>query len=169
MPGATGVADDLNTADIEEVLDAVGFGVLGNVLDIGCGTGRMADLADEYVGVDIAPAMVAYARARGLDARLIADFDDLPRGDYDTALALSVCTHLDRPARQRLLSAVADLGVPRLVVDIIPGEDGGDIGRATADAGDFIADLEACGFSVVGIHERTATSGALHRYHYAVH
>ncbi len=44
------------------------------VLELGCGTGRilsrLAEVADEAVGVDLSEEMVARARAKGLDARL---------------------------------------------------------------------------------------------------
>jgi len=62
---------------------ALGAGILARlapqqgerILDLGCGDGtltvQIADLGASVVGVDASPAMVAAARARGIDARLM--------------------------------------------------------------------------------------------------
>jgi len=62
---------------------ALGAGILARlapkqgerILDLGCGDGtltvQIADLGASVVGVDSSPAMVAAARARGIDARLM--------------------------------------------------------------------------------------------------
>lgn len=56
------------------------------LLDLGCGTGlaglAFADIADTMTGIDLAPAMIARARARGLYRQLIV-------GDFATAAELS--------------------------------------------------------------------------------
>lgn len=75
------------------------------VLDVGCGTGEMAEriqreLGAEVVAVDIAQRMVDLTRALGIDARL-ADAQSLPFGDgeFDCVAACWVLYHtadLDR-------------------------------------------------------------------------
>ena len=62
----------------------------GDVLDAGCGTGRLALRLQaaglRVVGIDIAPALVAIARARGLrEAHVASVWDDLG-GPWDTVL-----------------------------------------------------------------------------------
>ena len=64
-------------------MPALGAGILARlapkqgerILDLGCGDGtltvQIADLGASVVGVDSSPAMVAAARARGIDARLM--------------------------------------------------------------------------------------------------
>lgn len=73
-------------------------GPLGRVLDLGCGTGlcglRVRPRASHLVGVDLSPAMVSQAEARGLyDALVCGDFHDwLRRGAdrFDVMLAADV-------------------------------------------------------------------------------
>lgn len=59
-------------AHFETVLAAAG--APGRLLDVGAGVGALVRLAGERgwkaVGIDVDPAVVAYARARGLDVRL---------------------------------------------------------------------------------------------------
>lgn len=71
-------------------------------LDLGCGTGLMAEALAGRVarldGVDLSPAMVAKARAKGLYAdlrvaELVADLSQ-PRGPYDLLLAADVFCYL---------------------------------------------------------------------------
>src|SRR3954464_5909861 len=74
---ATGYAH--NTHFVPAVGDAV-FQILSpqsgeRILDLGCGDGvltqRLVDVGATVVGVDSSPEMIAAAKARGLDARLM--------------------------------------------------------------------------------------------------
>ena len=74
----------------DEALAAVAEAHPRRVLDAGCGDGLFTRLiaASEVIGVDNAPAMVARARERGVDARE-ADLRELPFGDGE--LDVVVC------------------------------------------------------------------------------
>lgn len=69
------------------------------VLELGCGTGRLlmrlAELAEEAVGVDISEGMAAKPRARGLDVR-IGDICALPFDDdaFDLTCSFKVLAHV---------------------------------------------------------------------------
>lgn len=69
------------------------------VLELGCGTGlilsRLAELAEEAVGIDLSEGMAARARARGLDVR-IADLCALPFEDdaFDLTCSFKVLAHV---------------------------------------------------------------------------
>lgn len=59
----------------------------GTVLDIGCGTGLLADYLKphiKYVGIDLNERFLSYARKKGLDVRRINVFDvrSYPRANY---------------------------------------------------------------------------------------
>ena len=78
------------------------------VLDAGCGDGALAALvtAPELVCVDVAPAAVDGARARGLDARL-ADVRELPfpDGAFDAVMCNWMLYHV--PDRARAIRELA--------------------------------------------------------------
>lgn len=144
-----------------------GWSFSGRLLDVGCGIGRVSSLASDYVGVDIAPAMVAHCQERGLDARLIDGPGDLPQGPFDRTVMLSVMTHMGRAARQEYLAALR----PRtgaLLVDILPGTETDGIAIAYADPESFEDDLAAVGFTVVATWDISAKDGAPHRYYHCV-
>jgi predicted TPR repeat methyltransferase len=78
----------------------------GSVLDLGCGTGLAAlpfrPFSDWMVGVDLSPAMLARARAKGLYDRLIESevpaflADEVKiKARYHLVLAADVFTYLD--------------------------------------------------------------------------
>ena len=146
VPQQTGVGFSEN--DLERVAAKLKVDLSGSVLDVGCGTGRHAPLCGSYTGVDITPAMVEYARTHGADASLIDGPDDLT-GRYDTIICLSVFTHIPRAQRQAYLAKFKQIAT-RVLVDIIPGEEGGVIGLWGADPDDFAADLKDAGFKVLG-------------------
>ena len=74
----------------------------GRLLDVGTGIGEMLRLAREAgweaVGVDIDPAVVAYARARGLDARVgeLATLR-LPASSFDLVTLWNVLDFVREP------------------------------------------------------------------------
>jgi ubiquinone/menaquinone biosynthesis C-methylase UbiE len=92
-----------------------------SVLDVPCGTGRMsAFLATgrSYVGLDLAPAMLAQARARHASARYaVGDLARLPLADRCVDVAVCIrLMHLVRDRAQRIaflreLARVARCGV----------------------------------------------------------
>ncbi len=73
------------------------------VLDVGCGTGLsgepFCDVAASLIGIDLSPAMLAQAEARGFYTRLIegeavATLADLPAGSIDLIVAADVLVYL---------------------------------------------------------------------------
>jgi SAM-dependent methyltransferase len=81
------------------------------VLDVGCGTGEMAErivqeLGAEVVALDASQRMVELTKARGLDARL-GDIQELPfeDGSFDCVLAGWVIYHV--PNRTRAITECA--------------------------------------------------------------
>ncbi len=84
-------------------------GELGDLLDVGCGTGavlcHLAPRARSATGVDIAPAMRVVARTRVRDAGLVnctvrsGDMHELPFADnsFDTVLLDQVLSLTDKP------------------------------------------------------------------------
>ena len=83
------------------------------VLDLGCGTGlaaeAFADMADAIDGIDLSPAMIEKARARGLYRALaVADIESaLAQGgaEYDLVLAADTLVYLG--ALERAFAGVA--------------------------------------------------------------
>ena len=74
----------------------------GTLIEFGCGTGSLLSFAkqhfDNVIGVDISPAMLQQADARGLDV-LKGDIVKLPFEDnsFDAAICISVLHHLHSP------------------------------------------------------------------------
>jgi SAM-dependent methyltransferase len=90
------------------VLDLLAAQPGERILDLGCGDGvlteKIAAIGATVVAVDAAPDMVAAARARGLDARVVAgqdlDFD----GEFDAVFS-NAALHWMRPP-ERVLAGV---------------------------------------------------------------
>jgi ubiquinone/menaquinone biosynthesis C-methylase UbiE len=78
-----------------------GHGSLGNVLDVGCGTGglldQMSPTADTLVGVDISPDALHYCSRRHHKNLVLADASSigLPSHHFDVITAIGVIEHLD--------------------------------------------------------------------------
>lgn len=70
---------------------------VARVLEIGCGDGRLArrmnGRADELIAIDVDPACVAAARARGVDAR-VADWMTFDGGCFDAILFTRSLHHI---------------------------------------------------------------------------
>ncbi len=78
------------------------------ILDLGCGDGvlteKIAATGATVIGVDAAPDMVAAARARGLDARVVAGQELAFDGEFDAVFS-NAALHWMRPA-ERVLAGV---------------------------------------------------------------
>jgi trans-aconitate methyltransferase len=76
-----------------------------HILDLGCGDGvlteKIADAGAAVVAVDAAPDMVAAARRRGLDARVVAGQDLNFDADFDAVFS-NAALHWMRPPEQVL-------------------------------------------------------------------
>lgn len=150
---ATGLGGGVEyVADVEAALATLDFTLSGRVLDIGCGTGRLAELATDYTGVDIAPAMVEYATSKGRNAALITGPESL--ADYpsfDRICMLSVFTHVPRDVRQAYLRVIADHLTTdgEAMVTVFLGAEGGGIGFTVSDASAFSSDMAAVGLRVI--------------------
>jgi ArsR family transcriptional regulator len=113
------------------IVDTIGDGPLGRVLDLGTGTGRMLQLlaprAERAVGLDSSPAMLRVARANLAELPLV-EFRQgdvygppLERDQFDLVVIHQVLHYLDDPARA--VSEAATLlgpGGRLLVVDFAP-------------------------------------------------
>jgi len=86
----------------------------GPCLEIGCGTGRHAQLVRELgrtpVGVDLSTGMLGHAAGRLPVAR--ADVERMPVRDGSVPTVISVMVHTDMPAYPAVLAEVARVLVP---------------------------------------------------------
>lgn len=93
----------------EPFLDFTGYPDGGRVLDLGCGTGSLTLAAlrragtDSILGIDIAPAYVAHAKARIADPRAVFEVGDAcaipaPAASFDAVLSLLVLLFVPQPA-----------------------------------------------------------------------
>lgn len=92
---------------LEAVRSAAGMGLrIGSMLDLGCGTGLAGEAFRPYVdwlvGVDISPAMVAKARAKGvynrlavLDLQHFLHVDGQSKAQYHLVLAADVFVYVN--------------------------------------------------------------------------
>jgi O-antigen chain-terminating methyltransferase len=85
------------------------------VVDLGCGRGELLELLRELdvaaYGVDVDPAFIEHARARGLDVvqeEALAHLEELEPGAVDTIVASHVIEHLPPTNFFRLIELVAD-------------------------------------------------------------
>jgi SAM-dependent methyltransferase len=166
VPAKTGAAGVMDCADIRDVLAHLDLDLSGkNVLDVGCGTGRLAQLCGEYIGFDVSESMVAYAQTHGVDAYVLKDPGNLV-GSYDIATCLSVFTHISGADRYRYLEEFRFLA-SELLVDILPGKDGGSIAAWYTDPAEFELDLHDTGFdTIVDTYQRVSADGHTHLYYH---
>lgn len=104
----------------EEVADWVGY-QRGRLLDIGCGSARIAPLLKgcHYVGLDGSEELIKLARERAEDVE-VGDIERLPFPDRSipSALCMQVLRHL--PSYERTLAELARVVARRLfIVDIL--------------------------------------------------
>jgi SAM-dependent methyltransferase len=166
VPRMTGAASVLDASDMTGVCERLGIALpLANVLDVGCGTCRLARICDGYIGTDIAPSAVAYCRRAGREALITHSPADLPMGPFGIVTCLSVFTHIDREARRAYLAAFAER-TARILVDVVHGDEGGDIRLWRADVSGFVEDLAVTGFVVTATTPGVGISAA-HTYYAA--
>jgi hypothetical protein len=171
VPQVTGASSLLDASDMASLADDLGFALpLVNVLDVGCGTGRISRHCDGYVGADISRDAVEYCRRRDIDARVIAGPSDLAQirtRRFNWVTCMSVFTHIDEFERVLYLGEFAKLA-PSLLVDIIPGDGRGDVALWTMAPVRFESMLRLSGYDVARVTERKAPIGThTHRYYYA--
>lgn len=166
-PDKTGAAGVMDLSDIREVLNHFNRDLSTlDVIDVGCGTGRLAQACGEYRGFDIAPGMVEYARRTGLSAQVIREPCDLRGYEADIVCCLSVFTHISRLDRLDYLHRFEAMA-PILLVDILPGPEGGTPHAWYADAYQFETDLVHHGFANIDTYARISPDGANHLYFHA--
>ena len=165
-PAKSGAWQVMDCSDIQDVLDNIGLTLIDkHVLDVGCGTGRLAQLCGHHRGFDIAPGMVKHATAAGRDATLIAGPQDLTGATGDIVCCLSVFTHIDHADAGAYLEAFTACA-PLLLVDILPGTlNGGSIATTYTVVEDFRVQLHAYGWQTKAEYERFSPDGEPHRYY----
>ncbi len=160
----TGASNATDVEDIQQVIG--GFGLdfsKSDVIDVGCGTGRISKLCGSYRGFDIAPSQVEFANNKGLTAEVIDGPGSLEGLRAEVVFCLSVFTHISRDDRQAYLKVFKTIA-PKLLVDILPGAEGGGIGAWYANQDDFEDDLRAAGYEFSSFDR---FPGHHHRYFYA--
>ncbi|MXP26820.1 metalloregulator ArsR/SmtB family transcription factor [Altererythrobacter indicus] len=122
------------TEDVDKAtLRAIGEHQLGEVVDIGTGTGTMihllADRADYIIGIDRSPEMLRFGRAKLLQKDVTnaelrqGDMNalELPAGSADTVILHQVLHYANRPAA--VIAEAARILKPKgkmIVVDVAP-------------------------------------------------
>lgn len=98
----------------------------GSVLDLGCGTGHLADILgeQEYHGVDFSPVAIEWARKNTKSPNAtfeVGDVSCLPGniGQYDTVALFEVLEHIEDP---HSLAAAAFLYARKRIVVTVPVE-----------------------------------------------
>lgn len=163
VPDMTGAAGLLDGADLKCITEDMGIALpLKNVLDVGCGTGRIAFFCDGYLGVDIAQSAIDYCELHDIKARLIDGPMDLPHLRFDWITCFSVFTHIDADERNDYLEAFAKRS-KHVLVDIIPGEtESGGVELHRVPSAVFEAELGSLGFAIRGVHEYKWPDGRHH-------
>lgn len=119
---------------------------LGRVLDVGCGPGTNARhfAGTDYLGVDINPKYIAYARGRFPGRFEVADAAHLNLGEnqkFDCIIVNSLLHHLEdgvvSSLLEKLCSALSDEGSIHILELVEPRSRGIDAFLAKADRGRF--------------------------------
>jgi 2-polyprenyl-3-methyl-5-hydroxy-6-metoxy-1,4-benzoquinol methylase len=109
------------TRAVQEVRAALAATADERVLDLGCGAGGLCLAAPgEYLGIDLNPAYIAFARRRFGNARRhfeVCALDELDRREaFDKAIMASVLHHLSDAEASTLLARLVHIVRTRLVV-----------------------------------------------------
>ncbi len=140
-----------------------------SVLDVGCGTGRLAvPLSEVYrvVGIDVSPEMLALARSKGGRARFLradAAREPFRQGSFDLALAVmvlhllpdfrAVVREIARVARRAVIATIDMQARTRHAIDeAFPSLHGIDEGRFPRIP-DLITACREAGFPRVEVHQ----------------
>jgi len=122
------LAEKRDLAEKALLLPKLQLGSSDRVLDVGCGTGRWAEvlipLCDTYWGVDVSPGLIEIARKRlGHHGRAhfsVCPVDELsltrldPRGEAFSRIAcLGVFIYINDHQAERAIEAIADCAAPR--------------------------------------------------------
>lgn len=136
---------------LEPVLSGNDMSRVSRVLDVGCGPGtntRHFRHVDYYLGIDLNPRYIEYARQRyGRDFRVadITTYTVPPSQRFDFILVNSLLHHLDTAAVRKLLSQLAGLlsddGHIHILDLVLPPERGVARMLATLDRGDHARPL----------------------------
>src|SRR5262249_36679501 len=99
---------------LEPVMRHNDFASMRRVLDVGCGPGTNARhfLDTDYLGVDMNPDYIAWARRRFGDRFAVQDVTRMaapPGGSFDAILVNSLLHHIDDPNSRRILSQLSQL------------------------------------------------------------
>jgi predicted TPR repeat methyltransferase len=131
-----------------------------SVLDLGCGTGLAGAMfksrAARLDGVDLSPAMIGKARARGIyDSLAVGDIETALRGRYDLILAADTLVYLGDLTRlfQTVAAHLAAKGFFLFTAEVKEGE-GFELGpkRRWRHSEAYLRETaEAAGFSVAGL------------------
>lgn len=170
VPQMTGAANRLDGSDLVEVCTALGIGLpfTGGVVDVGCGTGRLQVLCHgPYLGLDITRSAVEYCLSRHRAAFQIQGAGDVCAPmPAQWVTAVSLFTHMLISERQAYLERFSGIA-PNLLVDIVPGPEGGEVRLAYAAVPSFEALLTATGYRIAAVTDRD-WDGILHRFYWAV-
>ncbi|MFH0874130.1 MAG: class I SAM-dependent methyltransferase [Candidatus Komeilibacteria bacterium] len=84
--------------------------ISGSILDIGCGTGEFSRLfpPEQYLGLDINPDYIAYAKRKQPYQFMVGDATQLTFSDqsFDKVLMIGVLHHLDDTLSRAILSEI---------------------------------------------------------------
>lgn len=171
VPQITGAESVMDCRDLAQACAQLGvlLPLKGRVIDIGCGTARWQPYCEAYIGLDISPSAVAYANRRGIVAHQIQGYGPDALDGWlvwsDWVCCFSVFTHIPFEERHDYLDAFKRIA-PDVLVDIIPGEEGGDVILWRADPERFTQDARDIGWEIVKTADRTSPDNVTHRYYH---
>ncbi len=109
---------------VDDLADRMLDAGLRSVIDVGCGTGQMAERLSrqglDVMGVDLSPANVMCTQARGV-AALVGDFSDLPfdDGTFEGALAFNSMLHVPKADLGAVLTEIRRVLIPGALAKIV--------------------------------------------------